>query len=78
MRCDKSFLIVARNLDVQDLYVLQLRSERVAVLGVDTYEEAIRVCRSAPCGAVLFDIEDRSAHAATASHRRREEFVGAT
>ena len=59
MRCAKSFLIVARNLDVQDLYVLHMRAQRVAVLGVDTCEEAIRVCRSAPCRAVLFDIEYR-------------------
>lgn len=59
MRCAKSFLIVARNLDVQDLYVLHMRAQRVPVLGVDTCAEAIWVCRSAPCGAVLFDVEYR-------------------
>lgn len=59
MRCAKSFLIVARNLDVQDLYVLHMRSQRVSVFGVDTHDEAISVCRQAPFGAVLFDIEYR-------------------
>ena len=59
MRSAKSFLIVTRNLDVQDVYVLQMRSARVSVIGVDTCEEAIWVCRTALFGAVLFDIEYR-------------------
>jgi CheY-like chemotaxis protein len=59
MRCDKPFLIVARNLDVQDLYVHHMRSLRVPVIGVDTCEDAIWVCGLAPFGAVLFDIEYR-------------------
>jgi ActR/RegA family two-component response regulator len=57
MRWVKSFLIVTRNLDVQDVYVLQMRSQRVSAFGVDTWEEAIRVCRLTPFGAVLFDVE---------------------
>lgn len=57
MRRANSYLIVARNLDVQDLYVLHMRSQRISVLGVDTCEDAIRICRTAPCRAVLFDVE---------------------
>jgi DNA-binding NarL/FixJ family response regulator len=57
MRCAKSFLVVARNPDVQDLYVLNMRAQRVSVLGVNTYEEALQVSRLAPVGAVLFDVE---------------------
>ena len=59
MRCAKSFLVVARNPDVQDLYVLNMRAQRVSVLGVNTCEEALQVCRLAPFGAVLFDVEYR-------------------
>ena len=59
MRCAKSFLVVARNLDLQDLYVLNMRAQRMSVLGVNTCEEAVRVSRLAPFGAALFDVDHR-------------------
>jgi CheY-like chemotaxis protein len=59
MRCTKSFLVIARNLDVQDLYVLSMRARRLSVLGVNTCEDAVQAFRLALVGAVLFDVESR-------------------
>jgi ActR/RegA family two-component response regulator len=59
MRCARSFLVVARDLDVQDTYVLDIRARRVPVVGVSTCEEAVRASRLAPFGAVLFDVDSR-------------------
>ena len=54
-----SFLIVSRNFDVQDVYVLLMRAQRVPVVGVNTCEEALKVSGLAHFGAVLFDVESR-------------------
>lgn len=70
MRCAKPFLIVARNPDVQDLYVLDMRADRVSVFGVDTCVEAAWICRLAPFGAVLVDIEYRDDWNSLALFRR--------
>jgi CheY-like chemotaxis protein len=70
MRCAKSFLVVARNLDVQDLYVLNLRAQRVSVLNVNTCEEAVRASRLAPFDAVLLDLESREDWESLATFRK--------
>lgn len=57
MSTGRSFLIVSRNLGVQDACVRLLRSERAPALGVSTQEEAVRLASVAPAAAVLFDVE---------------------
>ena len=71
MRSANSFLVVARDIDVQDLYVLSMREHRVSVLGVSTCEEAVRASRLARFGAVLFDVESRDDWASLAALRKR-------
>lgn len=66
-----AFLIVTRNLDVQDSYVLLMRAQRVPALGVNTCEDAVRLLNLAQLGAVLFDVECRDDWESPARFRQR-------
>ena len=50
-------LLVSRDLETQDLYVLVLRLERIPVLGVSSCDDALALVRQTDVSAVLFDVE---------------------
>ena len=49
-------LLVSRNPDVVDLYVLALRSARIGALSVGTVEEATQLIRDRSVSAVIVDV----------------------
>jgi DNA-binding NarL/FixJ family response regulator len=59
MRNDSFILIISRDEGMLDLYVEILRAQRLRVIGVGTYEEALTVIDLLPCRAALFDVAGR-------------------
>ena len=57
MRTGTFFLIISRNVHLQDMYVELLRSQRVPAIGVNTCEEAIGATDFVTLGAALFDVD---------------------
>jgi DNA-binding response OmpR family regulator len=64
-------LIVSRDVDTQDLYVLTLRTERAPALSVSGFQDAVALARQTDIAAVLFDVE-RPADWDSVSELRRE------
>lgn len=65
------FMIVTRNLHSQDACVLHLRTNRIAVVGVSTCEEAIRLADLVAVSAALFEVEQPEDWDLLAQLRRR-------
>lgn len=51
-------LLVSRNVDVVDLYVLALRAARVPLLSVGEIDEAVQLVRDRAVTAVVVDVAD--------------------
>ena len=71
MRTGSFFLIVGRNVDLQDMYVELLRTQRLPVVGVNTCEEAVRLMGLVEFGAALFDVDSRDDWASLAQLRKK-------
>lgn len=68
---DGSFcLIVSDTFDVQDLYVLTLRTQRIRAVSVGGHDDAILVIRCMPVAAVLYDVERLPGWESLAAFRR--------
>jgi DNA-binding response OmpR family regulator len=50
-------LLVSRDVDTQDVYVLALRAERIPALSVDGFQDAVALARQTDISVVLFDVE---------------------
>jgi len=70
MRNGNFFLVISRDEDVLDFYVELLRAERLPVIGVTTYEDAVTVTSLVPCGATLFDVDGNEDWASLARFQR--------
>lgn len=71
---DGSFaLIVSPNLDIQDVYVLTLRAQRMRALGVDNHGAAMTVIGCTHVSAVLYDVERLRDWESLAAFRREVE-----
>jgi two-component system cell cycle response regulator DivK len=64
-------LLVSRDVDTQDMYVIALRAERIPALSVSGCRDAVAVARQMDIAVVLFDVE-RPADWESVSELRRE------
>ena len=50
-------VLVSRDVDTQDMYVIALRAERIPALSVSGFQEAVALARQTDISVVLFDVE---------------------
>jgi DNA-binding response OmpR family regulator len=67
----RSVLLISRDVDTQDMYVLALRAERIPALSVDGFQDAVGLARQTDISVVLFDVE-RPADWDSVTELRRE------